>query len=102
MVVSNPVDGTLEQGQSLLTRLKSNNKGNSIDIKTITADTSGRVYLAGGSSCCIKDRDNQSVVGQPVGNYEGGERFFMAVSADLTECYIWGCQWHISRWLSGE
>ena len=85
----NPVDGTLEKGQSLLTRLKSNNKGNSINIKTITADSSGRVYLAGGSSCCIKDRDNRNIADQSVGNYEGGEGFFMAVSADLTERYIW-------------
>lgn len=84
----NPVDGALITGQSLLTRLSSG-KGNSIVVKGITADATGRVYLAGEAACCIKERDNQRVAGVTVGSYESGEAFFMVVTADFKERLVW-------------
>lgn len=84
-----PTDGTLVTGQSLLTRRTSNNKGNSIGVNAITADATGRVYLAGSTSCCIKERDSQQIAGITVGGYEGSESYFMALSADFKERLVW-------------
>ncbi len=84
-----PTDGTLVTGQSLLTRRTSDNKGNSIGVNAITADATGRVYLAGSASCCIKERDSQQIAGVTVGGYESSESYFMALSADLKERLVW-------------
>lgn len=85
----NPADGTLELGQSLLTRRTSDDKGNSIGVEAIAADADGRVYLAGGAACCIKERDSQQVAGVTVGSYESGEGYFFVVSPDFKERLIW-------------
>jgi hypothetical protein len=84
----NPVDGSLETGQSVLTRLSSG-RGNSISVNEITADASGRMFLSGGTSCCIQNRDERQVGGVTVGGYSGGEAFFLAVSADFQQRLIW-------------
>jgi hypothetical protein len=90
-----PASGALLQGQWLLTRL-SDNGGNSISVKAIAADAEGRVFVAGDSACCIKDRSGTagaaqrlSVGGVAVGNYEGGEAFLLALSADLKTRLAW-------------
>lgn len=84
----NPADGALELGSSLLTRL-SDGKGNSIVARAIAADEMGRVYLAGDSSCCLQNRSARQVAGITVGAYEGGEGFFLALSADFKQRLIW-------------
>ncbi|NJL26349.1 MAG: hypothetical protein HC897_00015 [Thermoanaerobaculia bacterium] len=84
----NPADGTLELGQSLLTRLSSG-RGNSIAPREITADAQGRVFLVGDTACCIENRNDRQVGGVTVGNYEGGEGFFLAVSSDFQQRLIW-------------
>jgi len=84
----NPADGTLEKGQSLLTRLSSG-KGNSIVAEAITADEAGNVYIAGGTACCIQNRNARQVAGITVGPYTSGEGFFLAVSADFRKRIIW-------------
>ncbi|MCB0032871.1 MAG: hypothetical protein KDE51_02535 [Anaerolineales bacterium] len=84
-----PTTGDLMRGQSLLTRLTSNDKGNSIAINAITADEQGNLFITGEAFCCIDNRANRQIAATTVGNYAGGEAFFMAVSADMTERYIW-------------
>lgn len=91
----NPTNGDIELAQSLLTRLSSG-RGNSISIRAIAADETGRVFLAGDTSCCIKDRDGSAgvpqklqVAGVTIGNYEGGEAFFLATSADFRTRLAW-------------
>jgi hypothetical protein len=90
-----PATGALERAQSLLTRLSSN-RGNSISIRAIDADGSGRVFLAGSTACCIKQRSGTAgapqtltVGGVPVGNYAGGEAFFLALSSDFQTRLAW-------------
>jgi hypothetical protein len=91
----NPADGTLELAQSLLTRLSSG-RGNSIGIEALAADETGKLYIVGDSACCIKDRRGGAgeaqilgVGGVTVGNYEGGEGYFLALSADFRTRLAW-------------
>lgn len=84
----NPADGTLELGQSLLTR-RSNGAGNSIAVNAITADPAGNVYLAGSTAATIQNRDTRQVAGITVGPYEIGEAYFLVVSADFRQRFIW-------------
>jgi hypothetical protein len=90
-----PSNGTLLVGQGLLTRA-SGDKGNSISVKAIAADDQGRVFVAGDTACCIKDRSGTggatqklAVAGTPIGNYEGGEAYLLALSADLRTRIAW-------------
>lgn len=85
----NPVDGALEQAQSLLVRNTSDDKGNSISIKAITADANGNVFIAGDSACCLKDRSMLQVNGTTVGNYELGEGYLLSVSPDFKTRLAW-------------
>lgn len=84
----NPANGTLEQGQSLLTRLSSGG-GNSISVNAITADGAGNVYLAGDAAATIENRNARQVAGITVGPYEIGEAFFLIVRADFRQRFIW-------------
>lgn len=83
-----PIDGELERGQPLLTRLSSG-KGNSIAPHAIMADEQGYVYLAGEAYASIAERDRRTVAGVPVGPYSGGEGFLLIVTPDLSERLIW-------------
>jgi hypothetical protein len=85
----NPADGSLILGQSLLTRRTSDGKGNSIAPRAIMADEQGRVFVAGQMFCCIANRDALQIAGQPVGGYQSGEPFFLAVSPDFEERIVW-------------
>ncbi len=85
----NPADGSLLLGQSLLTRRTSDGKGNSIAPEAIMADEQGRVFVAGRMFCCIANRDALQIVGQPVGGYQSGEPYFLAVSPDFEERIVW-------------
>ncbi len=84
----NPADGSLEQGQAALTRT-SDGKGNSIGIKTITADEAGRIYLGGDAYYQIHNRAARQVAGTTVGPYASGEGYLLVVSADLKQRHIW-------------
>jgi hypothetical protein len=81
--------GQLEQGQSLLTRVTSTDKGNSISIKAIAADEQGRVVIAGDSACCIMDRNTRQVALTTVGGYESGEAYILTLSADFKIRSAW-------------
>ncbi len=83
-----PADGTLEKGQSALTR-KDDGKGNSIGIKTITADEAGRIYLGGDAYYQIHNRAARQVAGTTVGPYASGEAYLLVISADLKQRHIW-------------
>jgi hypothetical protein len=85
----NPANGALLQGQSLLTRLNSSGKGNSIKPYAIMADEQGRVFVAGDMACCIANRSALQIAGQSVGNYQSGEAFFLAVSPTFEERIVW-------------
>jgi hypothetical protein len=84
----NPANGALILGQSLLTRLSSG-KGNSIAPEAIMADEQGRVFVAGRMFCCIANRDALQIAGQPVGGYQSGEPFFLAVQPDFGQRIVW-------------
>jgi hypothetical protein len=84
----NPADGTLEKGQTILTRLGSG-AGNSIVPRAITADEAGNVYIAGDTAFAIQNRSARSIGGVNVGSYELGEAFLLVVSADLRQRIIW-------------
>lgn len=84
-----PASGNLELGQSLLTRLTSNDRGNSISIDAISADADGRVVIAGDTACCIAERNTRKVAGSTVGNYESGEAYILSVSADFKTRRVW-------------
>jgi hypothetical protein len=84
----NPADGSLLLGQSLLTRLSSG-RGNSIAPRAIMADEQGRVFVAGQMFCCIANRDALQIAGQPVGGYQSGEPFFLAVQPDFEQRIVW-------------
>lgn len=86
----NPLDGSLELAQSLLTRLGDDKgrKGNSITVAGMMADADGTLYLAGGAAAFIANRDAQSVGGVRVGPY-GGDAFALVVSPDFKQRRIW-------------
>lgn len=84
-----PATGELLRGQSLLTRRTSDDKGNSIALNALTADEEGNLFMAGTTFCCLAERNKRQIAGTTVGNYAGGEAFFMALSADMSERYIW-------------
>jgi hypothetical protein len=84
----NPNTGALILGQTILTRLSSGS-GNSIGTNAIMADEAGRVFIAGSSFATLKNRDTRQVDGTTVGNYEGGEPFFLAVQPDFQQRIVW-------------
>lgn len=84
----NPINGALLKGQSALTRLDNGN-GNSLGIKSITADEAGRVYLVGDAYYQMQNRAARQVAGITVGSYAGGEGYLWVASADLTQRHIW-------------
>ncbi len=84
----NPQDGALIVSQSLLTRLSSG-RGNSISILGITADQYGNIYISGSTSASIENRNTRQVAGITVGDYSGGEPYFLVVSSDLRQRHIW-------------
>ncbi|HEU4324716.1 MAG TPA: hypothetical protein VFS21_16345 [Roseiflexaceae bacterium] len=83
-----PTTGALEQGSSLLTRLSSG-RGNSIAPTGITADEQGRVYLAGGTACCLPNRDRLTVGGVAVGAYASDEAYLVMLTPDLRTRLHW-------------
>jgi hypothetical protein len=84
-----PVNGNLELGQSLLTRLTTTDRGNSISIKAISADEQGQVVLTGDTACCIANRTNLKVTDVVLGSYESGEAFVYTTSADFRTRMAW-------------
>jgi len=83
----NPVDGSLEKGQFLLSRLSSG-KGNTILPRSIMADTNGRLYVAGISACCSENRKDQQLAGIPIKPYEG-DAFLLIVRPDFGARVHW-------------
>ncbi|GAB4212266.1 MAG: hypothetical protein OHK0022_47850 [Roseiflexaceae bacterium] len=83
-----PADGALELGSSLLTRLSSG-RGNSIAPNAITADEQGRVYMAGGTACCLPNRDRLTVGGAAVGSYASDEAYIVMFTPDFKTRLHW-------------
>jgi hypothetical protein len=86
-----PKTGMILQGQVLLTRRQPNGGGKpaQIQIKGIDADTEGNVYIAGYCEAHIKDRAEQQVAGQTVGEYHGPEPFLLSVTPDFKQRRLW-------------
>ena len=80
--------GALLKGQFVLSRLSSD-KGNTIRPRAITADASGRVYVAGVTACCTAKRADQQLSGRTIPDYSGGEGFLLIVSPDFTQRLHW-------------
>ncbi|MEM6752323.1 MAG: hypothetical protein AAF630_05045, partial [Cyanobacteria bacterium P01_C01_bin.38] len=79
--------GDLVKGQSLLGRL--GDKGNSIDVDSITATEDGTVILGGSAAYKIANRDEQTIEGQLVNKYDGYEGYLAVISPDLSERISW-------------
>lgn len=84
----NPADGALELGQSVLTRLSSG-RGNSIGGEAITADVDGTVYIAGGASAAIANRDQITISGTQIGPYGATDAYVLVVSPDFRQRKHW-------------
>lgn len=83
-----PSSGRVLTGQLLLSRLP-DGKGNTIRPRAITADESGRIYLAGVSACCIQNRSALSFNGATTAAYTGGDPFVLVLSPDLRTRLLW-------------
>lgn len=83
-----PASGALLGGQWMLTRL-SDGKGNSISIRAIDAAEDGTLLVAGDSAYAIKGRVGMQLGGVTLGDYEGGEPFFLVMSPDLRARRLW-------------
>lgn len=83
-----PVSGTIERGQYLLTRLD-DGSGNSIAPRAIAADASGRVFLTGEQYANQDNRAGRTVGGAAVGGYEGGEAFLLVLAPDWRSRQVW-------------
>ena len=84
-------NGDLIKGQSLLGRLP-NGKGNSVNIESITAAEDGTVILGGGAAFGIANRNEQTIEGQPVGDYLGlanADGYIAIISSDFQERLSW-------------
>ncbi|MEB3282289.1 MAG: Calx-beta domain-containing protein [Lyngbya sp.] len=84
----NPSDGSIERGQFILTS-NSQNKPNSFNPNSITADEFGNVYIGASSSARLQNRDTQQINGQTVGNYSGGEIAVIGLTPDYTVRKFW-------------
>ena len=82
-------DGDLIKGQSLLSRIDSSGKGNSITTDSIAATENGTVILAGGAAYRIANRDQQTIEEQAVSEYDGFEGYLAVISPDLTQRLSW-------------
>lgn len=83
-----PATGGLLKAQWLLTRLD-DGKGNSVGIRAIEADEAGQVFISGEAYYALDGRTTRKVGGVKVGNYSGGEPFFLHISADFTQRLYW-------------
>ena len=83
-----PVNGTLQAGQIVLTRLM-NGSGNTIVPRAIAADGTGRVFLAGSANASLANRDNLIINGQNIGGYSGQDGFILVASSDLSTRELW-------------
>ncbi|MEM6457593.1 MAG: SBBP repeat-containing protein, partial [Acidobacteriota bacterium] len=83
-----PATGAIDRIQITLTRLSSGG-GNSINVRGIAADPAGRIYMVGQAFATIANRDAQSLAGQPVGPYQGGELHLLIVSPDFQMRDTW-------------
>ncbi|HEY9871959.1 MAG TPA: hypothetical protein V6D12_00890, partial [Candidatus Obscuribacterales bacterium] len=84
----NPSTGEIQKGQFALSRL-SNNDGNTIRTRAITADEKGNVYVSGISAAYIANRSNQSISSQRLATYSGGDGFLLVVPPDFNSRKIW-------------
>ncbi len=82
-------NGDLIKGQSLLSRIDSSGKGNSITTDSITATEDGTVILAGQAAYRIANRDQQTIEEQAVSEYDGFEGYLAVISPDLTQRLSW-------------
>ncbi|MEM9554782.1 MAG: hypothetical protein AAGC60_11020 [Acidobacteriota bacterium] len=83
-----PATGDVLKLQLLLARLSSGN-GNTVVPAAIMADASGRVFVGGRAFASIQERDQQRIAGQPVGPYQSGEAFLLAVDPDFLAREVW-------------
>ncbi len=83
-----PATGELDMLQWLFARL-TNNDGNTLRTRGIEADEHGRIFLTGETTAHIRDRLDQSVGGEPVAPYGGGEVFLAVIAPDFSHREHW-------------
>ncbi len=79
----NPDTLEREISQFIVSRLSSGG-ANSVEVKDITADANGNIYLALQSFASFSGRGNATINGQPIDAYSGGEAILFRVNPTLT------------------
>ncbi len=82
-----PASGKIVLGQVLVPR--ENDVGGYLYVRALAADAAGRVFLGGQATCCIADREQLTIGGQPLGPYQGGDDSVAILSADFSQRLTW-------------
>ncbi|MGD1874518.1 MAG: hypothetical protein ACFB02_15865, partial [Mastigocoleus sp.] len=81
-------DGDLIKGQPLLGR-RSDDKGNTVKINSITATEDGTVVLGGIAASGIENRNQQTIEGQEVNPYTLYDGYIAIIDSSLEERLVW-------------
>ncbi len=63
--------------------------GGQLLVSSLAVDAAGRVIVGGQTSCCIADRDTQTVAGQSLATFGSDEANVATFSADLSTRLAW-------------
>ncbi len=83
-----PTKGELVTSQMSFPRLSSG-KSNAMRVGDIASGSDGSVYFGGSASASILNRDSLTINGQPVGEYEKGDRTWMAIAPNFRARKFW-------------
>ncbi|MEL6902744.1 MAG: hypothetical protein AAFP07_17525 [Cyanobacteria bacterium J06606_4] len=83
-----PTDGQLVTAQMSFPRLP-NTKANVMRVGDIAGNANGTVYFGGAAGATIANRDELTLNGVPVGDYEGRDRAWMSVAPDFETRNFW-------------
>lgn len=83
-----PIKGDLITSQITFPRLP-NTKSNTMRIGDIAASESGNLYFGGAANSSIPNRENLTLNGAPVGEYDGRDRTWLSVSPNFRDRNFW-------------
>lgn len=83
-----PTKGELVTSQLSFPRLP-DTKSNTMYLGDIAGSADGRLYLGGAASKSILNRDELTINGKPIGEYEGRDRTWLSVSPNFKDRNFW-------------
>ncbi len=83
-----PTEGRLVTAQMSFPR-RSNTKANAMRLGDIAGGANGSLYFGGAASASIANRDELTINGKAVGEYEGRDRAWMSVAPDFEARNFW-------------